>query len=427
MRRLLLRCPCFLILVCSAVAAENWPQWRGPHNDGVSGETGLPIKWSSSENVAWKLPLPGPAGSTPVIWNDRIFLTSVAGDNLLLMAISTTGQPLWQQIVSQGNRDVRNDEGNSASPSPCTDGKHVWAFFANGALGCFAVEDGREIWKFNVADRYGALNIQFGMTSSPVLDGDRLYLQLIHGDGNPGTREALVVALDGLTGKEIWKTERQSDAKAECEHSYASPVIYRDEHNEFLVTHGADLVIAHQLSDGKELWRCGSLNPTGSYNSTLRFVASPVAAAGRIVVPSAKNGPVLCLKPDQLGDVTENAQAHFWRRDAGTPDVPSPIVHDGLVYLCRENGNIVCLDAETGKEYYEKRTFADRYRASPVLADGKLYVTARKGVITVVKAGTTFEQLAQNEMHEEISASPVISQGRIYLRTFQHLYAIGTP
>jgi outer membrane protein assembly factor BamB len=167
------------------------------------------------------------------------------------------------------------------------------------------------------------------------------------------------------------------------------------------------------------------LNPAGSYNPTLRFVASPVAAEGKIVIPSAKNGPVFCLKPDLAGDITDQESAYLWKREAGTPDVPSPLIHEGLVYLCRENGNLVCLDAQTGKEHYEKRTFPDRYRASPVYADGKIYVTGRKGVITVLKAGKEYEQLAQNEMKEEISASPAISNGRIYLRTFQRLYAIG--
>lgn len=410
---------------CVAVA-ENWPQWRGANLDGRSSETGIPTRWSKTENVLWKLELPGPAGSTPVIWDNRIFLTSVEGDQLVLMAVSTEGKTLWKQGVTQGNRNVRDDEGNFASPSPCTDGKHVWAFFANGVLGCYGAEDGKEVWKLDLQERYGKFDIAFGMTSTPVLAGYRLYLQLIHGDGNPATREAVIVALDKNNGKEIWKAERPSDAKAECEHSYASPVIYRDEKQAFLLTHGADYVIAHDLRDGHELWRCGNLNPLGSYNNTLRFVATPVASQGKIVVPSAKNGPVLCLKPNGTGDVTERQEQYFWKRDAGTPDVPSPVIHDGLVYLCRENGNLVCLDAETGKEHYEKRTMPDRYRASPVYADGKIFVAGRKGVVTVVKSGPNFEQLAQNDMQEEISASPAISNGRIYLRTFKHLYAIGT-
>ena len=190
---------------------------------------------------------------------------------------------------------------------------------------------------------------------------------------------------------------------------------------------GADFVIGHSLQDGHELWRCGDLNPKGNYNPTLRFVASPLAVPGLIVVPSAKNGPVFALQPGISGNVTESTDAFFWKRANGTPDVPSPLAHDGLVYLCRENGNLVCLDAKSGEQFYEQRTTADRHRASPVYADGKVHLTARKGTVTVVKAGRQFELLAQNDLGEEISASPAIANGRIYLRTFKALYAIETP
>lgn len=404
-------------------AAEPWPQWRGAKLDGVSTEKNLPTKWSRTENVVWRLALPGPAGASPVVWGDRVFVTSVDGQNLVLMCVYTSGKELWRQVVGVGNKEVRGDEGNSASPSPCTDGKRVWTFMANGMLACYTI-DGQEVWKFDIQTRYGKLNIAFGMTSTPVLDGDRLYLQLIHGEGNPSTREAKIVALDKATGAEVWQHDRSSDAKAECEHSYASPVLYRDGEREYLLTHGADFVVAHSLKDGSEIWRCGDLNPKGRYNNTLRFVASPVCVPGLIVVPSAKNGPVFALKPDIKGDVTEKADAFLWKKPAGTPDVPSPLVVDGLVYLCRENGNLTCVDAKTGEQFYEQRTTADRHRASPVYADGKIYLTARKGVVTVVKAGKAFEILAQNALDEEISASPAIADGRIYLRTFSALYAI---
>jgi outer membrane protein assembly factor BamB len=400
-------------------SAENWPQWRGPQNDGISPETGLPVQWNKTENVAWRLPLPGPAGATPVVWGDQIFLTSSkSGGDLLLISVSTAGKKLWEVQVSGGDRTVRGDEGNSASPSPVTDGKHVWAFMANGVLGCYDFQ-GREVWKFNLQDRYGPFAIQFGMTSSPLLDGDRLYMQLLH------SKAALVLALDKNTGEEVWAQNRPSDARAECEHSYASPVLYRDGKQAFLLTHGADYVVAHRLEDGKEIWRCGGLNPRGNYNPTLRFVASPVTAPGLIVVPSAKNGPVLGLSPDARGDISDTEKSHLWTRADNTPDVPSPLVHDGLVYLCRENGVLICMDAETGREKYQKRAFSDRYRASPVYGDGKIYITARGGVVTVVKAGPKFEILAQNDLGEPISASPAISNGRLYFRTFDALYAIG--
>jgi outer membrane protein assembly factor BamB len=218
---------------------------------------------------------------------------------------------------------------------------------------------------------------------------------------------------------------RPSDGTFECKHSYASPTIYRDGQREFLLTHGQDYIIAHDLADGRELWRCGDLNPKGKYEPTLRFVASPLAVPGYIVVPTAKNYGVVCLKPDGAGDVTEKEEHIRWKWTSSTPDVPSPLLVDGLVYLCRENGNLIVADAETGKEIYTQPTTRDRHRASPIYADGHVYLTARGGVVTVVKAGPKFEVVAKNEVGEPTSASPVISGGRLYLRTFEALYSIG--
>jgi outer membrane protein assembly factor BamB len=295
---------------------------------------------------------------------------------------------------------------------------------ADGTLGCYTV-DGNEVWKFNLQDRYGEFKIQFGLTSTPVLDGGRLFLQLIHGDGNASTQEALVVALEGASGKELWKSGRVTGAHTENEHSYASPILYRDVQREFLLTRGADYAIAYDLKDGREVFRCGDLNPKGTYHPTLRFVASPVAAEGFIVLPTAKHQVVFCIKPDGTGDITEKSDCFYWRRLRDTTDVPSPLVVDGLVYMCRENGNLVCMDAKTGKEFYNERTTADRHRASPVYADGKVYTAARNGKVSVIKAGPDFELLSVNDMTESITSSPAISGGRIYLRTFDALYAVG--
>lgn len=417
-----------LSLFASTAFAENWPQWRGARLDGMSGEKNLPVTWSQTENVAWKVALPGPAGSTPVVWDDQIYVTSVdlksKDGDLVLFCFGTDGKERWKKVVATGNKDVRGDEGNSASPSPCTDGAYVWAFFGNGSLACFT-KQGDEVWKFNVQERYGKLSIAFGMTSTPVLDKGKLYLQLIHGEGNPKTREAKVVCLEAASGKELWQVERPSDGKDECEHSYASPVMYRDETQEFLVTHGCDYTVAHSLKDGSELWRVGDLNPKGNYNPTLRFVASPLAVPGAIIIPSAKNGPVFCLKPNGKGDVTDQKDIFMWRWNKETPDVPSPLVHDGLAYLCRENGNLMVADLATGELVYNKPTTRDRHRASPVYADGKIYTSARNGVVSVIKAGKEFELLSQNDMKESISSSPAIAGGRIYFRTFAALYAIG--
>ena len=420
------------ILLCGIARAENWPSWRGPTGNGISTEKNLPAEWSPTNNIAWKLPLPGPAGATPVVWGNRIFLTSVnSADELVLMAIDTQGKQVWQQVVSKGNKKAREDakteaEGNSASPSPVTNGKHVWTFMGNGTLACYTVA-GEEVWKTDVQDRYGKFSIQFGMSSTPVLEDGVLYLQLIHGEGNPATREACVVALDGITGKQIWKVDRPSDANGENEHSYASAMLYRDGNKKLLLTHGADFIIAHDLKDGHEVWRCGGLNrrddPSMKYDSTLRFVASPVSVPGLIIAPSAKQHPVLAIRPDGQGDITNVTEKHLWAWKR-TPDVPTPVIVDDLVYLCMENGNLTVLEAKSGEEIYSQATHRSRHRASPVYADGKIYMTARDGKVNVVQAGRQFKILAENDLGEDQSASPAISNGTIYMRTFQHLWAI---
>ncbi len=398
--------------------AENWPRWRGLHNDGISQETDIPTHWSSIENVRWRLPLPGEAASTPIVWEERIFLTSADGDELVLLCVTTEGSILWKRNLGSGNRVVRRGEANLAAPSPSTDGKHVWTFIGNGNLACHDVE-GNLLWQTNLQERYGSFSLYFVMSTSPLLDKDRLYIQLIHSNA------WLVLAIDKATGAEIWKHERQSDATEECEQAYTSPVIYRDAEQEFLIVHGADYVTAHRLEDGSEIWRCGGLNPVASYNYSLRFVASPVVTDGLIVVPSAKNGPVLGIDASARGKDITNSKWQIWKLKQGTPDVPSPLIHDGLVYLCRENGDVLCIDAETGKQLYRKRTHRHRHRASPIYANGFIYLTARDGVVNVIKAGREFELVATNSIGEEIAASPIVANGTLYLRSYDALYAIG--
>lgn len=414
-------CPATLLILSAfafPAAAENWPSWRGPDNQGISSEKNVPVEWSQEQNVLWRLPMPGAAGATPVVWNDHIFLTSVAGEDLVLMCVGTDGVEKWRRKLGSGNRDVRGDEGNSAAPSPSTDGKHVWAFFSNGSLGCFDFE-GNEIWQIDVQKRYGEFDIQFGLTSTPVLHADKLYLQLIHSGG------AKVVALDKATGKEVWAVPRPSDARMECEHSYASPIVYDGPEAQFLLTHGADYSIAYDLETGKELWRVGDLHPPGQYDVTLRFVSSPVAKDGMVVVPSAKRGITVAVKTTGMGNITGKDEFYHWTCDV-TPDVPSPLIVGDYVYLCRENGNLIVLEKETGKQLYEERTNRIRHRASPVYASGNIYLTGRDGKVTVVKEGPEFEIVAQNELDEAIAASPVFSNGRVYLRTFDALWAIGS-
>ncbi len=405
----------FLFLPALPAPPAEWPQWRGPSGDGTSPERGLPVEWSKTHGVVWRLPLPGPAGSTPVTAGGSIFLTSAEGDDVVLLAVLREGKELWRRKLGGGNRQVRGDEGNSASASPSTDGRRVWAFTGSGDLACFEA-DGKEVWRANLQERHGKYEIQFGMTSTPILHGESLYLQCIH------SGEPYLLALDKLTGKDRWKRVRRTEAREECEHSYASPILYSDKERTLILAHGADWLTAHSTADGAEVWRCGDLNPLDKYNATLRFVASPACQPGIVVIPSAKGGPVHCVRPDGKGDVTTTGRV--WSRERDTPDVPTPAIHEGLVYLLRENGVLIVLDAANGKEVYQQRTHVQRHRASPVVADGKVYCAAADGTVTVVQAGREFKLLATNEIGEHLSSTPIAAGGRLYLRSYDALYAI---
>ncbi len=415
-----------LNLVATTAMAENWPEWRGPLRNGISSETGIKTSWGKDKNVAWRVPLPGQGGATPVVWDDRIYLTSSEGDDLVTICISTAGQELWKTKIGTGNKDARSGEGNSASPSPSTDGKHVWVFFGNGDLACLT-SAGKIVWQFNVAERYGKIDIQFGMTSTPILHEGSLYMQLIHGAWREDYTVGKVVKLEAETGKEIWSVDRKQNPTEECKHAYSSPILMPGK-TPHLITHGGDCTVGHALTDGHELWRLDDLNGPSQYNknhdNTLRFVASPTATEEYVIVPTAKGGPVLGLKASALhGDVTGQKETVRWVGDR-TPDVSCPVIHEGLVYLCMNDGRLLCVDQATGEKKYESRIHNAQHRASGVVCEGHIYFTARDGVCTVVKAGPTFESLGESELGEPQTASPVIANGTLYMRTYEALYAI---
>lgn len=415
--------------------AEHWPQWRGPRNDGISTATNLPASFSKTKNVAWRTPLPGRGGATPCVWDERIYVTSNEGDDLVLLAVDATdGTILWKRLVGGGNTDARSGEGNSASPSPSTDGRHVWVFFGTGILACFD-RDGHEVWKFDVGERFGTLDIQFGMTSTPVLDGDAIYLQLIHGPMklDDDTRTGKVIRLDAATGRTVWEVDRITDARFECKHSYASPFIYRDGQREFLVVHGADCTTGHALDDGRELWRFGGLNgPTDvnpkPHDPTFRMVASPGVIPGTIIVPTCKGGPTVALRvSDALtGAVAATPEVVRWINPL-TPDVSTPLVADGLVYLLHNDGKLQCVDLETGRDLYLERTHTGQHRTSPVLADGRIHFGSNDGWLTIVRAGPAFELLESIDFGEAISASILVADGTLYVRSADALYAVRAP
>lgn len=428
MRRRALLVPLFPIglLLAPVLFAENWPQWRGPRNDGTSYETGIVSQWGPDENVRWRLPLPGPAGSTPVVWEDRILLTSTDTDSdaLLVLAVGTDGKELWRRTVDQGALKVFEQfahEVTTASPSPTTDGKHVWALFGTTALVAFDL-DGKKAWQRNLAEDYGMPNMYFGYAASPLLHEGKLYLHFLHTD------RQTVLALDAASGKTVWEHERKTDAEKECLHSYASPVLYTPEGGPHqLLIHGADYITGHDLSNGRELWRHGGLNPKDNYNPSFRLVATPVAVDDVIIVPSAKRGPVYALRPRKGTGKLDNSERVFWKVERGTPDVPSPLLVDDLVYLSGENGRLTALDSSTGEEVYAVRVHQSPHRGSPIFADGKVFLSGTDGTVSVVRFGREYELISQNSIDERLAASPAIAGGVIYLRSNDALWAIAPP
>ena len=410
-------------LIASATAsAENWPQWRGPALNGVSGEKNLPVRWSKTENITWKIELPAWSGSTPIVWGDRVFI-SVAedlrhrdGDNLYLWCLDRAkGTIVWKRPLGGGNHQEQKQ--NMSSPSPVTDGRRVWVMTGTGVLKAFDV-DGKELWARDIQRDYGRFGLNWGYGSSPLLVGDALFVQVLHG---MRTRDpSYLLRIDAASGKTLWRVERPTQARFESPDASTTPALLKYGTTAEIVVTGGDVITGHDLATGRELWRASGLNPhnDGSY----RIVASPVVHGDLIVAPTRER-PMLALKAGGRGDVTNSHV--LWSFNYG-PDVPTPVTDGSYVYVVNDRGIMWCLDARTGKEIYSRQRLRPAtYSASPVLADGKIYVTNEDGVTIVLKAGPSFQVLAENDFDDYTLSSPAISDGQIFIRTASHLYCIG--
>ena len=407
-----------IILLASFVItrADNWPQWRGPSLNGVSNEKNLPVKWTTEENVAWKVPMPGYSGSTPIIWRDRIFLNVAEGDNISLWClIKANGELLWKKPLSGGNVKMRKQ--NMSSPSPVTDGRSVYVMTGTGILKGFDFS-GKELWTRDIQKEYGQFGLQWGYASSPLLHEDSLYVQVLHGMKTDDA--SYVMRIDKKNGKTLWKVDRPTNAIRESPDSYTTPALLRNGKTTEIVITGGDCVTGHDSATGKELWRANGLNPDN--NPSYRIVASPIVFDNIIYAPT-RIKPLLALKAGGRGDITSS---HVLWSTGNGPDVPTPVTDGKYFYVVNDRGIMFCLDAKTGAEVYvQQRIKPGTYSASPVLADGKIYITNEDGLTTVVAAGPKFEVLAENPLNDYVLSSPAISDGQIFIRTSGHLYAIG--
>jgi outer membrane protein assembly factor BamB len=405
-----------LTVVATVARAENWPQWRGPNLNGVSGEKNLPAKWTTEENVAWKVAMPGWSGSTPIIWRNHIFLNVAEGDNLFLWALDKTrGEILWKRPLGGGNVKMRKQ--NMSSPSPVTDGKSVYVMTGTGVLKGFDFA-GKELWSRDIQKDYGEFGLNWGYASSPLLFEDSLYVQVLHGMKTDDP--SYVLRINTTSGKTMWKIERPTNAERESPDAYSTPALLRTGKTVEIVITGGDCVTGHDPATGKELWRANGLNPDN--DPSYRIVASPVIF-GDIIYAPTRVKPLLALRAGGRGDITSS---HVLWSNMNGPDVPTPVTDGTYFYIVNDRGIVWCLDAKTGKEIYgPQRIKPGTYSSSPVLADGKIYVTNEEGLTTVIKAGSTFEVLAENPLSDYTLSSPAISEGQIFIRTATNLYAVG--
>lgn len=442
-----------------AAAEDNWPQWRGPSANGVAAGANLPTSWSSAENenIVWKTELPAWSGGTPVIWEDRIFVTSPSeaeaavgaqppgpalqqprrgrgrgrpgggfgqrrggrdpgGQTLLLLCFSRQdGSPLWQRELDEGNR-LWNKQNNS-SPSPVTDGKHVWAVTGNGVVTALDME-GNPVWVRRLQEEYGNFGLNWGYASSPLLYDGKLIIQVLHGMRTDDP--SYIVALNSASGAPIWRVERPTDAVNESPDAYTTPALLTVGGRTRIVISGGDYVTGHDPETGREVWRAGGLNPQkrGNY----RIIASPVVAGDLIIAPSRQR-PLVALRAGGADGVTE---AWTWNNN-GAPDVPTPIADGTYVYLVDDRGAASCLDAETGERVWgPQRTVGGTVSASPILADGKLYIVDENSTTAVLAAGPEFQRIATNELDGSYTlSSPVVVGNQLFIRTGTHLYCIG--
>jgi outer membrane protein assembly factor BamB len=421
--------------VAQAEAAQ-WPQWRGPTFDGASPETDLPKTFSKTESVRWNVALPGASAATPAVWDDRVYLPSVddqAGTLVALCLDLANGNEVWRRTLATGTR--RDDRSNYASPSPITDGRHVWFYTSTGELVAFDLK-GTETWRRNIQRDYGEFAFLWTYSSSPLLFDGRLYVQVLQrnvpvsGRGrSDGPNDSYLLALDPHTGKELWRQIRPSDAVAEAREAFSTPVPLLGTSRREILLLGGDCVTGHHPETGEELWRWGTYNPRriGHY----RLVPSPVAGDGVILACGPKGEPVYAVKAGLEGVLSDDDLAWVSQDRAVTSDVPTPLYYQGRFYILDGNRKALsCVEPKTGRVIWTGSLECRApFEASPTGADGRVFCVNHRGEVFVVAAGDEFKVLHQVDMGDEhdrnIRSSVVAAQKRLLLRTNSRLYCFG--
>lgn len=425
LRHFLLTLGC--LVIASTALAGNWPQWRGPTGDSVSTETGLPVKWDSKTNIVWSCPVPD-AASTPAIWGDSIFLTTMQGEKLSVMKINKPdGKVVWSHEVGTGvmrRGGIKRTEQtfhkfhNMASPSPVTDGEVVVFHFGNGDLMAYDFA-GKQLWIRNLQKEHGNYTIWWGHGNSPVIWKDLVISVCMQDSVAELQKEpaaSYLVAHDKRTGEQKWKTMRMTPSKAEDGDSYTTPIFHDANGKTEMIIVGANQIDAYDPATGKQLWVL-----TGIRGS--RTITGPALGNGMLYATEGKKGALLAVKLGGSGKLPSSAIA--WSVPGSMPDSPCAVLWKDLLFVLSDDGIAQCLDAKTGKVHWKERLGGES-KASPIAADGKVYFMNLAGTCTVVGASEKFQKLAENKIEDGTSASMAISDGKLYIRGKKALYCVGT-
>jgi outer membrane protein assembly factor BamB len=398
-----------VLLSAADARADDWPAWRGATGLGVSAETDLPVRWSATENVKWKVALPGPGNSTPIVWGRRVFLTQAVDDGKRRTTMCfdrRDGNELWIQTVKHDAEERTHRDNPYCSASPVTDGERV--IVSHGSAGVFCYDlDGTELWRRDL----GAFQHIWGNAASPMLRGELCYLNC-----GPGPRTFLL-AVNKRTGKTVWQVDipggLEDGGNEKWIGSWSVPVVVQTGDRTDLVMSFPHTLLGYDPATGDERWRCGGLG---------RLVyTSPVVGDGVIVAASGYMGPSMAVRVGGRGDVTESHR--LWRTDRAPQRIGSGVVTGGHLYLVNEPGVAECIEPKTGKTMWKERLGKECW-SSPVLADGKLYIVDQAGDGHVFRAATTFERIATNPIGERTRASIAVSNGELWIRTYEHLWCI---
>ncbi len=421
-----------ILFALQSAFAANWPFWRGPNFNGATDEKNLPTTWSETENVAWKTPLPGQSGSSPVIWDDTIFVSSPdAEKNLNLFCINRKdGSIRWKKQVGIGDRSA-GPRSNMTSPSPVTDGKIVVALYGTGDLAAFDFS-GKELWKRSLTQEFGKFAIMWLYGSSPLLYEGKLYIQVLQTtpvpegythavDGNPN-RDSFLLCVDPPTGKDLWRQIRTNDARMESKESYSSPIPFEGPNGKEILVLGGACLTGHDAKTGKELWRAGGLNPKD--DPYWRIVPSPVSGDGILLASAPKRDPVYAFKAGGKGDITTSGLA--WKLTENPTDWATPLYYKDTFYVLDGDRHLLTrLKPKTGEKVNQaKIEVREPIWSSPTGADNKIYLINESGTAFVLNADD-LNVLSTIKMGEApVRSSIVAAQGELFIRTAQSLYCI---